>query len=138
MRRLGNALPPQSLSSGACPVAAGDLCHPRPPTCHSFLLNLHPWAKISIVEDSSDNTLSLNAKKSKKENEKKKVQMKLVAYFGTENNLLKVYNLGQEIPSIQGCTHLAREENHIFSHYTQKNLTPSAHLKFYCAHFHTY
>ena len=64
--------------------------------------------------------------------------MKLVAYFGTENNLLKVYNLGQEIPSIQGCTHLAREENHIFSHYTQKNLTLSAHLKFYCAHFHTY
>ena len=65
--------------------------------------------------------------------------MKLVAYFGTENNLLKVYNLGQEIPPIiQGCTCLPREENHIFSHYTRQNLTLSAHLKFYCVYFHTY
>lgn len=70
MWRLGNVLPPQSLSSGACPVAADDLCHLQPPTCHSLLLNLHPWAKISVVEDSSEYTLSLNAK-CKKDNEKK-------------------------------------------------------------------
>lgn len=121
--RLGSALPAQSLSSGACPVAAGDLCHPRPPICHSFLLNLHPWAKISTVEDSSDNILLLNVKKARRR-AKKKLQMKLVAYFGIENNLLKVYNLGQEIPPIiQGCTRLLTEGNHIFSHYTHQKLT---------------
>ena len=68
---------------------------------------------------------------------KKKVQMKLVAYFGIENNLLKVCNLGQEIPpKIQGCTRLPTEGNHIFSHYTHQKLILSAHFKFYCAYFH--
>lgn len=69
------ALPPQSLFSGACPVAAGDLSS-RPPTCHSFLLTLHPWAKMSIAEDSSDNTLSLNVKKAIRM--KKKVKWNLL------------------------------------------------------------
>jgi hypothetical protein len=63
MLRLGNALLPQSLSSGACPVAGDDQFHWQSLTSHSFLLYFCPWAKILITEDFSEYILLLNAKK---------------------------------------------------------------------------